>query len=208
MIAPDVHAAALRYEALGLRIIEVHVPVGAACSCGNTACGSPGKHPKRSSWTQAPASAAAFANGVPHNIGILTGAPSGIVVIDVDAGGEETLAKLEREHGPLPPTVQARTGTGRRHIYFKHPGMPVKNDVKRRLGPGLDVRGDGGFVVAPPSLHANGKRYEWMPGAAPWDRELATLPSWLLGKLSEPQRMAPLQRHGGPANDASARRYA
>jgi hypothetical protein len=112
-----------------------------------------------------------FANGVLHNIGIVTGAASGIVVIDVDAGGEETLARLEREHGPLPPTVMARTGGGGRHIYFRHPGVPVKNDVKKRLAPGVDIRGDDGFVVAPPSLHKSGNLYEWFPGAAPSECE-------------------------------------
>ncbi len=87
--------------------------------------------------------------------------------------------------------------------------MPVKNDVKKRLGPGLDVRGDGSFVVAPPSLHKNGSRYEWLPGSAPWERELAELPAWLLAKLSEKERVAPpLRQCVRSAGSTRERRYA
>ena len=130
MIAPEFHKAALRYSALGWHIVAVHVPGVDGCSCGNVACGSPGKHPKQSKWTAGTASPDVFANGVLHNIGIVTGAASGVVVIDEDAGGRETLARLEREHGPLPRTVMARTGGGGRHIVLKHPGVPIKNDVQ------------------------------------------------------------------------------
>jgi hypothetical protein len=89
-----------------------------------------------------------------NNVGIVTGAISGLVVLDIDPGhgGEDSLARLLREHGPLPQTVEARTGGGGRHVYFAHPGGVVRNKVG--LAPGIDVRGDGGCVVAPPSVHA------------------------------------------------------
>ena len=94
------------------------------------------------------------------NIGVATGAESGFFVLDVDGkDGNESLATLEREHGPLPTTVEAKTGGGGRHLLFKHPGQAVKNSAGR-LGPGLDVRGDGGYIVAPSSIHPTGKSYE------------------------------------------------
>ena len=95
------------------------------------------------------------------NIAIVTGAASGLVVLDADMakGAARTLAALEERYGALPPTVGQRTGTGQ-HAFFQHPGTTVRNGVEN-LGAGLDIRGDGGYVVAPPSLHANGNRYTW-----------------------------------------------
>jgi hypothetical protein len=114
------------------------------------------------------------------NIGIVTGRISRLVVLDVDAGhgGAESLAQLEIEHGPLPHTVESLTGGGGRHLYFSHPGEPVANRVGLR--PGIDLRGDGGCVVAPPSVHPNGLRYAWAAGCSPDEALLAPLPSWLL----------------------------
>jgi Bifunctional DNA primase/polymerase, N-terminal/Primase C terminal 1 (PriCT-1) len=114
------------------------------------------------------------------NLGIVTGRISGLVVVDVDAGhgGEASLARLEAAHGPLPGTVEALTGGGGRHLYFAHPGGRVGNRVG--LLPGIDLRGDGGCVVAPPSIHPNGRRYAWADGRAPQEAPLAPLPAWLL----------------------------
>ena len=120
------------------------------------------------------------------NVGIATGAVSGLFVVDVDAdrGGEKTLAEMEKARGPLPQTLVSRTGGGGRHILFKHPGDGLKvvsrNDS---LGPGVDVKGDGGYVVAPPSVHPNGTVYEW--GTSPEDVKLAGAPSWLLECVTE-----------------------
>lgn len=115
-------------------------------------------------------------------IGLRTGAASGVVVLDVDPrhGGDDTLHELERQHGPLPNTVEAVTGGGGRHIYFKHPGEPVRNSAGK-VGPGLDVRGDGGYVVLPPSPHESGRRYEW--GSLPDETPLAEIPAWLLERM-------------------------
>lgn len=114
------------------------------------------------------------------NIGIVTGAVSGMVVLDIDPkhGGDESLAQLVREHGPLPLTIEAITGGGGSHVYFSHPGGIVRNKVG--LAPGIDLRGDGGCVVAPPSVHASGKSYGWRIGHSPNDIPLAPLPEWLL----------------------------
>jgi Bifunctional DNA primase/polymerase, N-terminal/Primase C terminal 1 (PriCT-1) len=123
-------------------------------------------------------------------IGVVTGAISGLVVVDVDAGhgGDESLEQLEREHGPLPTTLECRTGGGGRHLYFAHPGgLVVRNKVG--LAPGVDLRGDGGYVVAPPSLHASGLRYAWLDGRAPGSTAIMPLPDWVLRQaVEEPAR--------------------
>jgi len=125
------------------------------------------------------------------NVGIVTGVVSGLVVLDIDPkhDGDSSLAKLIQEHGPLPHTIEAITGGGGRHIYFAHPGGIVRNKVG--LVPGIDLRGDGGCVVAPPSVHASGKSYSWLQDHAPQHTTLAPLPGWLLGEATGAQ-----QRHG------------
>lgn len=122
------------------------------------------------------------------NVAIVTGHVSGIVVVDVDLrhGGFESLAALEREHGPLPDTVVAVTGGGGRHLYFAHPRASLRNRVGVR--PGIDLRAEGGCVVAPPSIHPSGRRYVWEPGHDPDARPLAQVPAWLLELLRPPER--------------------
>lgn len=121
-----------------------------------------------------------FARSPDANVAIVTGAVSGLVVLDVDPGhgGEESLAAIEARHGRLPATIEARTGGGGRHLYFAHPGGDVRN--RAGLAPGLDLRGDGGMVVAPPSIHPNGQPYRWREGRAPGEVGLAPMPVWLL----------------------------
>lgn len=114
------------------------------------------------------------------NLAIVTGRLSGLVVLDVDPGhgGDESFRRLVAEHGRLPATVEARTGGGGRHLYFRHPGGTVHNKVG--LAPGIDLRGDGGLVVAPPSVHRSGRRYRWLRGCDPAALAPAPLPDWLL----------------------------
>lgn len=121
-----------------------------------------------------------FARWPQANVGIVTGRVSGLVVIDVDAGhgGEASLSRLESEHGRLPSTVEALTGGGGQHLYFAHPGGRVGNRVG--LYHGLDLRGDGGCVVAPPSQHPSGRLYAWARGRSPDEKALAPVPGWLL----------------------------
>jgi hypothetical protein len=118
------------------------------------------------------------------NVGIVTGRLSGLIVVDIDAqhGGPDSVAALEALHGLLPATVEALTGGGGRHLYFAHPGSPVANRVA--LYPGIDLRGDGGCVVAPPSVHPSGRRYAWRPGRGPDDLALARPPQHFLGSAS------------------------
>lgn len=117
------------------------------------------------------------------NVAIVTGAVSGLVVIDVDPqhGGTDSLDQLEAEHERLPTTVESATGGGGRHLYFLHPRGTVRNRVA--IAPGIDVRGDGGCVVAPPSMHPSAKTYAWRNGHGPEDLPLAPLPAWLRALL-------------------------
>lgn len=118
------------------------------------------------------------------NVGIATGGRSGIVVLDVDPrhGGDESLLTLATEHGKLPDTVESMTGSGGRHIIFAHPGCEIGN-TSNNPAQGLDIRGDGGYIVAPPSLHPNGKFYEWEPSCKPSQTELAPMPEWFIDLL-------------------------
>jgi len=111
------------------------------------------------------------------NVGIVTGAISGLVVLDVDA--PEGIKTLAAHNYTIPETViKSKTGGGGYHCYFAHPGYLCKNFAGGRgLLPGVDFRGDGGYIVAPPAVHQNGKVYKWIvpPGVEP----VLPMPSWL-----------------------------
>jgi hypothetical protein len=110
---------------------------------------------------------------------------NGVVVIDIDGPeGEESLAALIRQHGPLPETLQSKTGRGRQ-LFFTSGGADIRNSTAK-LGPGLDVRGEGGYVVLPPSVHPNGNLYGWVCKVRP-----AALPAWLREKLTAPAPQPP-----------------
>lgn len=133
--------------------------------------------------------AAWFARWPDANVGIVTGRVSGVIVVDVDPQhrGDHSLRELEREYGALPPTVEAITGGGGRHLYF----APTDSALHNRVGirPGIDLRGEGGCVVAPPSIHPSGRRYAWLAGRAPEALAPAALPPWF----------AALARGGAPS---------
>jgi hypothetical protein len=117
-----------------------------------------------------------------YNIAIATGAVSGVFVVDVDGlDAEAELRKLEAEHGELPPSVEVITARGR-HIYFKAPQVPVRNSAGK-IASGMDVRGDGGYVLTPPSMHPSGRRYCWSVDSA---NTFAAPPRWLLDKITAP----------------------
>jgi hypothetical protein len=186
-------AFAFSYARLGLEVFPLHYPVEHGgrrqCSCGNADCESPAKHPYARlapkgclNASRDPRIVQRWFRGAPYNLGIRTGAASGIVVIDVDPrhGGDETLAELERRFGALPPTWRFLTGGGGEHILFRHPGYRVQNqNGDGRLGDGLDVRGDGGYIVAPGSRHISGRYYEISVDHHPDEIALAEVPIWL-----------------------------
>ena len=190
--------AALTYATRGWPVFPVFEPTQAGtCSCGNLQCGSPGKHPRAAhglndATTDPERIRLWWAEWPQANVGIRTGQAAGIVVLDVDPGGDVTLARLVSEHGELPAAPQVATGRGGKHIFFAHPGVEVSNTAgaNGRLGYGLDLRGDGGYVVAPPSRHVTGATYSWAVNSIP----PAPMPSWLLDmvrKLKPSPSMAP-----------------
>ena len=113
------------------------------------------------------------------NIGVPTGERSGLLVLDVDPrdGGPQSLIALERRNGPLPRTARARTGGAGVHVFFKYPAQKQVRNSAGWLGPGLDVRGEGGYVVVPPSRTQG--PYEWV------DRSPLAEASWLIDRLTE-----------------------
>jgi hypothetical protein len=118
-----------------------------------------------------------WGNNPAFNVAVATGAISNVFVLDVDGEeGEETLARLEKDHGPLPATVEALTAAGR-HFYFRLPTNVCVGNSVGRIGPHVDTRGDGGYVVAPPSVHPCGRPYAWSVDGG--DAFLEP-PAWLL----------------------------
>lgn len=112
------------------------------------------------------------------NVGLVTGRASKVFVLDVD--GEQGFASLEGR--PLPVTPRSRTGSGGEHYFFRYPD--AAEEIPNRVGflPGLDVRGDRGQVVAPPSVHPSGTRYSWL--VAPSEKvPFADPPDWLMSYL-------------------------
>ncbi len=187
--------AALTYGARGWAVFPCHVVKEGAsnCSCGFSDCASPSKHPivahgLKSAVTDREQIKRWWKRWPHANVGIRSGAESGFVVVDVDPahGGLDSLQKLREQYGALPHTFTVATGSDGLHFYFAHPNVRIPNDAGRRLGPGLDIRGDGGYVIAPPSLHASGRRYHITS-----DEPLADLPSWLLELLKEQEQPRP-----------------
>jgi hypothetical protein len=184
------YSAALAYAALGWAVIAVHGlsdPEHGICTCGRRNCDNVGKHPVHTGWTTGPAMSGADAyatweeDGPDWNVGIRTGEPSGFFVLDIDpkSGGMTQLAELEAVHGRLPRTRTVSTGSGGRHYYFAMPDFGVRNNA-RKLAAGIDVRGTGGMVVAPPSVSGIG------PYVLLDDAPIVAAPPWLLDLLVIP----------------------
>lgn len=201
---------AVRYGQHGWPVLPLHTPTAGGCSCRQVDCASPGKHPRTRRGLHAAATDPArirtwWQRWPDANIGVATGAASGLLVVDVDLpDGPAALARLQAQHGALPPTCQQTTGSGGRQLLFAHPGGSVPN--RARLVAGIDVRGDGGYIVVPPSRHATGRRYRWAarrPPAAP--------PGWLLGLLERtrtPDLPVPVEVAAPPPAGSRVRRYA
>lgn len=110
------------------------------------------------------------------NIGIATGEPSGFWVLDIDPdkGGDTSLTTLENKYGSLPDTLVSKTGGGGKHYLFKVPkGIKIPCTISK-LATGIDTRGTGGYIAAPPSIHPNGLSYEWA------EADIIDAPDWLI----------------------------
>jgi hypothetical protein len=180
----DLLTAALDYARKGFRVFPLHsVHDHGRCSCGRQACGSPGKHPRN--WnglkgaTTKEAQILTWWKKFPDaNIGIRTG--TGLLVLDVDEDeGEDSLRELEEKHGKVPETWECLTGRGR-HLYLKSPTDKYTKSSRSLIGAKLDVRCEGGYVLAPPSRHYFGNRYEWECTCHPEDILMAEAPEWLI----------------------------
>lgn len=187
-ISPIVQYA-IEYANRGWLVFPCHSMRSGKCSCGKD-CGSPGKHPRTKNGVKDAALDADvltrwWAAWPDANIGLATGKESGLFAIDIDPqkGGPESLVVIESQRGRLPPSLRAKTGSGGWHFFYKYPAdIAVKN--RQDLGGfrGVDVRGDGGYVIAAPSNHASGNYYEWL-GAD----DLADAPAaWLEFLAAEP----------------------
>lgn len=176
--------AAVGYaELLGWHVFPIHTLMNGKCSCGNPKCRNIGKHPiTRNGFKDATNETSAIQKYWTRyplaNIGIRTGEESKIFVLDVDGEkGKNTLEDLISKHGPLPDTVQSITGSGGEHYLFKfQEGVGSKTGFR----PGLDIRGTGGYIVAPMSIHETGNRYEWELSSRPLETEIADAPEWLI----------------------------
>ena len=176
---------ALQYAGSGLRVLPLHAVTPTGCACGKPECSSPGKHPRnfngatggtvdsatiRQWWTKWPSA----------NIGIATGPESGLLVLDIDGvAGWDSLDALGVPRPPLSVLTGRVESNGDRvsgHCYFRWPHGTMMGSSVANLGRGLDVRGKGSYVVAPPSTHASGAPYEWLNGP----HDLIDAPTWLV----------------------------
>jgi len=124
------------------------------------------------------------------NYGIVTGRVSGIIVLDIDGDiGAASLQGLETDYERLPDTPKVLTGGGGRHIYFEYPEN-IKIGNRTGLLPGIDIRGDGGMVVGPGSVHISGRCYEWELFCSIEEIQLSKMPDWLIALINKPKQTA------------------
>lgn len=203
----DPMQAALEYAARGWAVMPCHhmrldENFDRACSCGRADCGSPGKHPRpRRGVHDATTSDEQIVGWWRHtlpgsNVAVATGAASGIYVVDLD--GADAIAEwdaMEMLYGAT-ATLAAITGGGGRHLYFALPPRVRLPNTAKRIGAHIDTRGDGGYVLAPPSNHRSGRAYRWEN----WPAMPAPMPGWLNRLLSRsaapprPRPPAPIRR--------------
>jgi putative DNA primase/helicase len=194
------------YAAQGWRILPCHgIADGGRCTCNSTH-GEPkdvGKHPAIGEWNNRATEDLTtvhnwWEQNPNYNVGVFCG-PSGFLVIDVDprSGGIESFDKFEELlDGSLPPTVEAMTGeyaqgnkvVRGRHLFYKCSpdeqlvGNLIKNGLK-----GIDIKHNG-YVLIAPSRHFSGTTYDWKPGHAPWEMEMAEAPEELLQAIRKRSR--------------------
>lgn len=186
--------AALHYaREFGWRVFPLHSARAGACSCGSEKCPpkNAGKHPRtangfKDAVTDVATIEAWWRRWPDANVGVATG--RGLIVVDVDPlhGGEHGFDELRSNLGALPDTVEAITGSRGRHVYLScDPEVEVRCSAGV-LAEGIDVRGDGGYVVAPPSVSGIGT-YGWELSSRPGEVELAPCPTAWLNLMLRPR---------------------
>lgn len=185
---------ALRYAAAGMRVHPLWQvdPATQRCACPKgTDCGEKqrGKHPRLGGWQEKATTDADqvrewWTRSPEAGIGIATGSGSRVWVLDVD--GPEAMAWYDanvEKHG-LVSTLGVRTSRGA-HLYWRWvDGVTVRNAQGLPDAPKVDVRGEGGYVCAPPTMHRSGQRYAWVTDQG-FQREIAEPPAWLLEIVRE-----------------------
>lgn len=201
MMPNPLHRAARQYADRGWSVLPLHsLSLDGSCTCSRGAdCASPGKHPRLEDGVKGASRDPVVIDGwwerwPDAHLGVATGAPSGVWVLDVDTGddvdGAADLARLEAAHGAL-SALRARTGSGGAHLFFAFDerAAELRNRARLKIGgakTGLDVRATGGYVVAAPSGHVSGGRYEWVQRQVP-----EPAPGWLLDLLLAPAPVSP-----------------
>ena len=187
----ELAAAAVNYASINeWAVFPVHSIRDGACTCNQSDCGSPGKHPRTPRGLNDATKDQQVIKGWWHqwpdsNIGVRTGQASGIMAVDLDvkdnSNGITNWYDLLDFHGPA-STMTAFTGGGGQHWIYKLPAdVEVRNDAGTKLAQGIDVRGDGGYIVVSPSIHLSGDTYSWE------DNTPAVLaPEWLITKCATP----------------------
>lgn len=190
-------SAALAYAQKGWPVFPVYEPNTQGCSCGNQECEHIGKHPRTGhGWRDASTDPVVieewWRTWPDANVAIAMGGPGRLVALDIDGpAGEASLEELVRQHGILPTTLESLTGTGR-HILMTVPeGVKIPPSVSV-LGEKIDIRPQGTYIVAPPSLHVTGRRYRWAS-----DQPISAMPEWLLRLLTVPAPPQPVWNSGG-----------
>jgi Bifunctional DNA primase/polymerase, N-terminal/AAA domain/SMODS and SLOG-associating 2TM effector domain 1 len=195
---PEVLAAAGR----GWRVFPCHSAHGGKCSCGKLDCDRPGKHPRTrrghlDATTDEPRIGTWAQKWPGSNWGMATGEASGVVAIDVDGmEGRASLADLEQQGLTFPTTLTVTTGRadGGEHRYYRAPaGVNLRNDQSGKIGIHIDVRGTGGYVVIPPSIHPSSKQYRFIDPDVP----IAELPGWVIERLTVRPQMPPATLQAG-----------
>ena len=204
--------AALRYASLGIPVLPIfgvtYKQTGtggsshrvAICTCGKVNCDSPGKHPMtrngyKDGTTDKEQLRRIFESHLEANIAIQTGKVSGIWVADVDKrhGGFDTWKKFGLSEADLKGVPISFTGGGGLHALFAYPAKDIPN--VKKIGPGVDVKSDGGYIVVPPSNHVDG-HYDWdskNPLVAP--KSLPAIPQKLLSLIPERRSTTPATQH-------------
>jgi hypothetical protein len=179
--------AAEAYAALGYRVVAMHAPrADGACSCQQgSGCADPGKHPCLADWprvaSRTPAEVRRWWQRWPlANVGLVTGARFDALDVDGPAGVEALRALVSQRDPREHPGPVVRTGGGGWHLLYAPTGLG--NRV--RVLPGVDWRGHGGLVVAPPSVHASGHAYRWV---RPLSADLPAVPDRLRARLAPPR---------------------
>lgn len=189
---------ALFYAGLGWQVFPVHSVIDVdQCTCGNSGCDHQGKHPRTKNGlkdaTDDEERIAAWWDEHPEsNVGVATGSESGIWVVDVDKklNGLDNWEKFVdgRELG----TCEQITGSGGRHLIFAWDDSAGEVRNRTNMLPGVDVRGEGGYIIVPASNHLSGNVYSWIQGSDPSSLDPVIAPDWLLEHALSNQLGAPI----------------